>query len=138
MFFVWSSCCELISAGLDLKTQSRKSMQSCCIRQHARGTVHKIATNLFLEPDRPVVELLPYNLDDQSLWRGSVPQQADWLRAWSSCRTASSFFQAERYYQTEDFAHGRRCSVSRKSSLMLIMLFYFESQRITHTMSFCG
>ena len=49
-------------------------MQACSIRQHAECTVHRVAKNLFLSPDRPVSELLPYDLKDQDLFRGNVPQ----------------------------------------------------------------
>ena len=90
-------------------------MQSCCLTQHARSTVHRVAQNLFLAPERPVSELLPYDLTDQDLFRGNVPQPRDWLRAWNACRTASSFLQAEKQYETEDYASGRRCSVKRRS-----------------------
>lgn len=78
-------------------------------------TVHRTAVNLYLQPDRPVSELLPYCLQHQDLFWGNVPQAVDWLRSWSACRQASSFAGAEAYYATEDYAWGRRCSVRAKS-----------------------
>lgn len=90
-------------------------MQAACIRQHSMTTVHRTAVNFYLQPDRPVAELLPYCLQDQDLFRGNVPQAVDWLRAWSACKQASSFAGAEAYYATEDYAWGRQCSVRAKS-----------------------
>lgn len=97
-------------------------MQACSIRQHAECTVHRVAKNLFLSPDRPVSELLPYDLKDQDLFRGNVPQPADWLRAWSACKRVSSFRSAVQHFQTEDYAWGRRCSVVGKSYLPPLFL----------------
>lgn len=90
-------------------------MQSASLRQHSRCTVHRIAQNLFLAPDQSLSELVPYDLRDQDLFRGNVPQARDWLRAWNACHTAASFNKAQKHYETEDFASGRRCSVHRKS-----------------------
>ena len=96
-------------------------MQACAIRQHQECTVHRVAKSLFLSPDRPVSELLPYDLKDQDLFRGNVPQPADWLRAWSACKRVTSFRSAAQHFQTEDYAWGRRCSVVAKSFLSAIM-----------------
>ena len=92
-------------------------MQAACIRQHSTSTVHRVAESHFLCPDRNVSELAPYNLQEQDLYRGNVPQANDWLRAWNSCQTAASFNKAQKHYETEDYAAGRPCSVSRKSIL---------------------
>ena len=72
-------------------------MQACAIRQHQECTVHGVAKSLFLSPDRPVSELLPYDLKDQDLFRGNVPQPADWLRAWSACKRVTSFRSAAQH-----------------------------------------
>lgn len=93
---------------------SLKCMQAASIRQHADGTVHRVAQNLFLSPDKAISELLPYDLHSQDLFRGNVPQARDWLRAWSACLSPIAFTNAEKHYETEDFASGRRCSVSRR------------------------
>ena len=79
-------------------------MQSCCIVQHSKQTVHRVAQNLFLQPDMPLEELLPYNLSDQDLFRGKVPQARDWLRAWSVVRNPQSWNKAAAHYKTEDYA----------------------------------
>ena len=107
-------------------------MQSSCIHQHSRGTVHRIATNLFLEPDRPVSELLPYDMDDQTLFRGSVPQASDWLRSWSACRNASSFLKAEKHYETEDFKGANAVFVTRRSFLFAMATGFLSLLHITH------
>jgi hypothetical protein len=106
-------------------------MQACAIRQHQECTVHRVAKSLFLSPDRPVSELLPYDLKDQDLFRGNVPQPADWLRAWSACKRVTSFRSAAQHFQTEDYAWGRRCSVVAKSFLSAIMyLLLFAWTRV--------
>ena len=111
-------CCYFFAAFAPLAAQSaRKCMQASCIRQHSTSTVHRVAENHFLCPDRNVSELVPYNLQEQDLYRGNVPQARDWLRAWNSCQTAASFNKAQKHYETEDYAAGRPCSVSRKSIL---------------------
>ena len=98
-------------------------MQACCFTQHSRHTVHRVACKVFLAPDRPISQCLPYSLQDQDLFRGNVPQPADWLRAWRACQTASSFDAAVKYFQTEDFSKGRTCRLHEKSSLDLINVF---------------
>ena len=95
-------------------------MQSGCVKRHAENTVHHVATNLFLSPDRPVSELLPYDLKDQALFRGNVPQASDWIRAWAACKNATSFRKAQKFYETEDYTWGRETRVDRKSSLPAI------------------
>ena len=99
-------------------------MQACAIRQHQESTVHRVATSLYLSPDRPVSELLPYDLKDQDLFRGNVPQPADWLRAWSACKRVTSFRSAAQHFQTEDYAWGRKCSVVAKGFRFAIMNYF--------------
>ncbi|CAJ1351267.1 unnamed protein product, partial [Effrenium voratum] len=94
-----------------------KCMQACCMKQHAAGTVHKVAQEVFLSPDRPIADCLPYSLSDQALWSGNVPQPKDWLRAWRCTLTPSSFCAAAKFYQTDDYADGRKCSVARRRCL---------------------
>ena len=96
---------------------SMKCMQASCIRQHADGTVHRVAQNYFLQPDKAISELLPYDFKGQDVFRGNVPQPRDWLRAWNACSNPTAFNNAEKHYETEDFASGRRCSVTRKCFL---------------------
>lgn len=81
-------------------------MQACCLRQHAGWTVHRVAVDSFLAPDRPLSQCLPYGLQEQSLWSGNVPQPQDWLRAWRACKTPSSFRSALAFFSTEDYCRG--------------------------------
>ena len=104
---------------------SRKCMQASCIKQHAGCTVHKVATQAFLEPDRPVSEHLQDHPDDDALLRGNVPQPADWLRAWRTCRTLTSFCSAEAIQRTEAYIRGASTgstgtSVTRKQLPQLV------------------
>jgi hypothetical protein len=53
---------------------------------------------------------------DADLFRGGVPQPADWLRAWRACRTPQSFHAAEACGITENFIQGSRVhGASRKA-----------------------
>ena len=90
-------------------------MQASCLKQHSQGTVHRIAERVFLAPDTPVAQSLPYSLSDESLYKGNVPQSQDWLRAWRSCKTPASLKAATEFYGTDDYAAGRKCNVHRKS-----------------------
>ena len=92
-------------------------MQASYIRQHAASTVHRVAQNLYLCPDRPVSELLPYSLKDQALFGGNIPQPEHWLRAWSACKNVTSFRVAVKQLETEDYASGRAWSVKARSAL---------------------
>ena len=47
---------------------------------------------------------------DEELFRGGVPQVADWLRAWRACRSPTSFHAAQQQGVTENFTHGGRQS----------------------------
>lgn len=83
-------------------------MQLCCVRQHSHCTVHRVAQEFFLAPDKPLEECLPYGLKEQDLFRGNVPQPEDWLRAWRACRTPSSFRAAMAFFGTVDYTQGRQ------------------------------
>lgn len=96
-------------------------MQAACVRQHARNTVHRVAEKLFLMPDKPIGELMPAAAGDEDLFRGNTPQPKDWLRAWDACRNADSFREAERRYETEAYADGRKSSVKRKCALFVLL-----------------
>ena len=92
-------------------------MQVSSFKQHSRCTVHRVAEQAFLSPDKPVQECLPYSLAKQDLFKGNVPQPQDWLRAWRACRTAASFKAALAFFNTEDFIQGSRSKVQHNSSL---------------------
>ncbi|CAE7834371.1 unnamed protein product [Symbiodinium sp. CCMP2592] len=102
------------------EARSRSAMQACCIHAHSKTFVHQVATKVYLAPDTPISQCLPYSIKHQHLFSGNVPQPADWLRAWRACRTASSFKGAVKFYSTEDFAAGRNTkldSVSQDAAL---------------------
>lgn len=107
-----------VQKGHGLEPLDRKVMQPSSLRQHALCTVHRVAAEAFLSPDKPVSQCLPYSLEDQSLFKGNVPQPLDWLRAWRACRTPSSFQAALKYFGTEDFAAGQRPGLRRHSRLL--------------------
>ena len=46
--------------------------------------------------------------DDDELFRGGVPQPADWVRAWQACRCPVSYRAAQAQGVTENFIHGSR------------------------------
>ena len=94
-------------------------MQACCLRQHASCTVHRVAVGLYLAPEKPISMCMPYSNDDQNLFKGNVPQPADWLRAWRACRAPSSFQAAVQFFGTEDFVTGRQQRIKVPSSLVL-------------------
>ena len=101
----------------------RKVMQACYLQQHARCTVHRVAAEFYLAPEKPLVQCLPYLAADQGLFKGNVPQPLDWLRAWRACRTPSSFQGALQYFETEDFAAGHRCGLRKGSRLHWARVF---------------
>ena len=98
-------------------------MQYSCLLQHMASTVHRTAVQSFLAPDKPVSACLPYNLEQQALWKGNVPQPDDWLRAWRACRTPSSFLAALAFFQTEDYAAGRQTKVKWNGFLHKVGMF---------------
>ncbi|CAE8652909.1 unnamed protein product, partial [Polarella glacialis] len=102
------------------EVRSLKCMQACCLRQHSRSTVHRVAEKYFFAPEIPVSSALPYQLGDQDLLKGNVPQPADWLRAWQACQTSTSFAGAEKHYRTEAFIDGRPTHVKRKALTRMI------------------
>ncbi|CAE8637854.1 unnamed protein product, partial [Polarella glacialis] len=102
------------------EVRSLKCMQACCLRQHSRSTVHRVAEKYFFAPEIPVSSALPYQLGGQDLLKGNVPQPADWLRAWQACQTSTSFAGAEKHYRTQAFIDGRPTHVKRKALTRMI------------------
>ena len=90
-------------------------MQACCVHAHSKTFVHQVAMKVFLAPDTPISQCLPYSIQHQNLFSGNVPQPADRLRAWRACRTASSFRGAVKFYATDDFAAGRKTKLNNVS-----------------------
>ena len=94
-----------------------KAMQACCFAQHAKTTLHRIASKAFLQPDKAVTQFLPYQLADASIMNGNVPQPEDWLRVWRLCMTPTSFAAAEAAYATEHAINPLRKCPNRRRSL---------------------
>ncbi len=61
---------------------------------------------MFVTPDAPVRQALhdvAALADDEALLKGSVPQPADWLRAWWYLRQGSSFREGSKLRATEQY-----------------------------------
>lgn len=111
-------------------------MQARCLTQHAESTVHRVAQEVFLAPDKPISQCLPYSVADQSLFKGNVPQPQDWLqdwlRAWRACQTPSSFQSAMTFFGTDDYIAGESRGLRKHGCSSLqgeFDLFFFELPR---------
>ena len=86
------------------------------MRQHAETLTHRLATQAYFASQLSkgiagnAGEL--YDSDAQ-LFRGGVPQVADWLRVWRDCRSPVSFSTAEQIGATFDFIHSKRLGQSQ-------------------------
>ena len=71
--------------------------------------------------------------EDAELFRGGVPQVADWISAWRACRTPVSFAAAEKFGITADFVYSgrKRIPVSRRAfrSMVLVMSSAFRKRK---------
>ncbi|CAE7431728.1 Cdkl4 [Symbiodinium sp. CCMP2592] len=105
-------------------------MQACCIHAHSKTFVHQVATKVYLAPDTPISQCLPYSIKHQHLFSRNVPQPADWLRAWRACRTASSFKGAVKLYSTEDFAAGRNTKLDSVSLKNMILVMHWAVKSV--------
>ena len=92
------------------------SLQASHLAQHAGWQSHKLALDIFLAVDTPVREVIADAalLSEQELLKGSVPQPADWLRAWRYMKEGASFRRASRFCTTEEYIHGICPAPSRK------------------------
>jgi hypothetical protein len=102
------------------------AMQACAIVQHANTTIHRTAARAYLQPDVAgnVTQMVPYQIEEQALMNGNVPQPEDWLRAWRLCRTTTSFAAAEATYSTEHIINPlRKCPTRRRafSNMVVVM-----------------
>ena len=79
------------------------SLQAQNIRQHVHGDVHKIAVEAYFKPDEPISIALQASADDDRLLSGSVPQPADWLRAWRMIMDPKSWQGAVKSAGTEHY-----------------------------------
>ncbi|CAE7536198.1 unnamed protein product [Symbiodinium sp. CCMP2592] len=130
----WGIGCHFCAHLMNVLAQNpaerkRSAMQACCIHAHSKTFVHQVATKVYLAPDTPISQCLPYSIKHQHLFSGNVPQPADWLRAWRACRTASSFKGAVKFYSTEDFAAGRNTKLDSLKNMILVMHWAVKSVR---------
>ena len=84
------------------------ALQAEHIRQHQNYEVHRVAVLAWLRPDEPVSLALQRSVDDDRLLAGSVPQPADWLRAWKATRTPLSWSAAAGLLRTEHYIRQSR------------------------------
>ena len=80
-----------------------ESMAASHVRDHALSEIHKLVVAAHLQPDKPVRILLQATVDDEHLLAGSVPQPADWLRAWRICMDPVSWATAAHQAGTEHY-----------------------------------
>ena len=108
------------------------------VRQHAETLTHRLATQAYFAPQLAKAAIVGnagalYDSDVQ-LFRGGVPQVADWLRAWRACRSPVSFSTAEQIGATFDFIHSKRLPVatSRKAfrSMVRVMAFVLRARKL--------
>ena len=107
------------------------------VRQHAETLTHRLATQAYFAPQlsKVIVGNAGGGLydSDAQLFRGGVPQVADWLKAWRACRSPMSFCTAEQTGITFDFIHSTRLPVamSRKAfrSMVRVMAFVLRARK---------
>lgn len=114
------------------------------IRQHATTECHRQAARLFFAPPEAKViagDVLP---EDRALFRGGVPQTADYLQAWRACRSPVSFNNAEALGVTTNFIHGARQAVatSRRAFRSMVRVIALtirakKRQALEETRSIC-
>jgi hypothetical protein len=83
------------------------------VRQHGETLQHRRAARAHFLPADAATETLELSVTDEDLFRGGVPQPADWLRAWRSCRSTMSFRAGGAHGTTDNFIHGSRWSGSQ-------------------------
>ena len=102
--------------------RSPLSMQASLFKQHSQTDIHKQALTLWMAPEQAVTAaLVPRS--DVELLRGKVPQESDWLLAWRSVRTPTSFRAAAFWAATENFISSRRLrELSRRAFANMIQV----------------
>ncbi len=82
-------------------------LQASSLSNHAQANGHKLAQTLRHVPEKHVSEVCAQSsslsAEDMELLQGSVPQPADWLRAWRYLRQGVSFLGAQGLLRTEQF-----------------------------------
>ena len=83
-------------------------MQLCCIKQHGRAEIHKLAVKSFYRPDlAPQVLALEMARSDVELFSGAVPQLSDIIRVSSWVLNPTSFKSMASLSLTETFLSRR-------------------------------
>jgi len=88
------------------------------LKQHADSAQHRRAIRSYFAPAAAASTSVvsPAEEADTALFKGAVPQVADWLRAWRACRSGQSFLASEKSACTESFIQGSRIKgASRKA-----------------------
>ena len=105
-------------------------------RQHAETISHRLSTRAYFRGESPQVfvsSVVGLFQSDMQLFRGGVPQVADWLRSWRACRTPIAFTAAAQIGFTNNFIHSTRqpVAVERKAfrSMVRIMAFALRARK---------
>ena len=93
------------------------SLQASPFAQHAGWQSHELALELCLARETPVREVIADSavLSEQELLKGSVPQPADWLRAWRYLKEGTSFRMASKVCSTETYIASTVAGPSRRA-----------------------
>ena len=108
------------------------SLQASHLVQHAGWQSHKLALEIYLAVDTPVREVImdAAVLSEQDLLKGSVPQPADWLRAWRYMKEGTSFREASRACTPESYIHGTvSCPVPSRKAMKALQEVLVEKIR---------
>ena len=89
-----------------------KDLHSEHVRNHATTEEHKLSVAAYFKPDVPIALVLQASSADDELLKGSVPQPADWVRAWRRISAPSSWAAMSKASATDAFlAQGRATGV---------------------------
>ena len=107
------------------------TLQASHLAQHAAFQAHKLAVDLYLSPDAPVHEVLKdaSAIAEHDLFKGSVPQPADWLRAWRSLVEGTSFRETCRRNNIERFIDGLESVGPSRHAIMSLQRIIVECVR---------
>ena len=104
------------------------------VRQHAETPSHRAAVRAYFAPPEAKVTIVQgprqseacqgVRATDAELFKGAVPQVADWVRAWRACRSPISFNAAADHGLTTNFIHGARAPActSRRAFRSLVRI----------------
>ena len=137
----------VLASWARFEVSALSQMASRGIRQHAETLTHQLAARSYFSIDKAAATISSQGVElseDSQLFRGGVPQVSDWLRAWRTCRTPTSFKAAEEHGITNNFINSVRQSapVRRKAfrSMVRIMMFVVRLRKrsaLKHAKSIC-